>query len=68
MSRVPELRESPDMTRRLFRDDGRVAQLLAAVHEEGIITLKMDDVEEILSEATDMKQAREFASDRRPKL
>lgn len=53
-----ELMVGTDKVKRLMMEHSRVAQLLAAALEDGMLTLKMDGIEKVLSGATDMKQVR----------
>jgi type II secretory ATPase GspE/PulE/Tfp pilus assembly ATPase PilB-like protein len=54
-----ELMVGSDKVKRLLQEHARVAQLLAAALEDGMLTLKMDGIEKVLSGATDMKQVRQ---------
>lgn len=53
-----ELMVGSDRVKRLLVEHARVAQLLAVALEDGMLTLKMDGMEKVLSGATDMKQVR----------
>ncbi len=53
-----ELMTGTDRVKKLLQEHARVAQLLAAALEDGMLTLKMDGIEKILSGITDMKQVR----------
>ncbi len=53
-----ELMIGTDQVKRLLQEHARVAQLLAAALEDGMLTLKMDGIEKVLSGVTDMKQVR----------
>jgi type II secretory ATPase GspE/PulE/Tfp pilus assembly ATPase PilB-like protein len=53
-----ELMVGTDTVKRLLVEHARVAQLLAVALEDGMLTLKMDGMEKVLSGATDMKQVR----------
>jgi type II secretory ATPase GspE/PulE/Tfp pilus assembly ATPase PilB-like protein len=53
-----ELMIGTDKVKRLLQEHARVAQLLASALEDGMLTLKMDGIEKVLSGATDMKQVR----------
>jgi type II secretory ATPase GspE/PulE/Tfp pilus assembly ATPase PilB-like protein len=53
-----ELMTGTDRLKRLIQEHSRVAVLLAAALEDGMLTLKMDGVEKVLSGITDMKQVR----------
>lgn len=44
--------------KRLLVEHARVAQLLAAALEDGMLTLKMDGMEKVLSGLKEMKQVR----------
>jgi type II secretory ATPase GspE/PulE/Tfp pilus assembly ATPase PilB-like protein len=54
-----ELMVGSDKVKRLLQEHARVAQLLAAALEDGMLTLKMDGIEKVLSGATDIKQVRQ---------
>jgi type II secretory ATPase GspE/PulE/Tfp pilus assembly ATPase PilB-like protein len=47
-----------DKLKRLIQEHSRVALMLAAALEDGMLTLKMDGIEKILSGITDIKQVR----------
>ncbi len=47
-----------DQVKKLIQEHARVADLLARALEDGMLTLKMDGIEKILSGVTDMKQVR----------
>lgn len=47
-----------DKVKRLLQEHARVAQLLSAALEDGMLTLKMDGIEKVLSGLTDIKQVR----------
>jgi type II secretory ATPase GspE/PulE/Tfp pilus assembly ATPase PilB-like protein len=47
-----------DKLKLLLQERARVADLLAAAMEDGMLTLKMDGIEKVLAGATDMKQVR----------
>ncbi|HCY62927.1 MAG TPA: secretion system protein E [Oxalobacteraceae bacterium] len=53
-----ELMIGSDKVKKLLQEHARVAQLLAAALEDGMLTLKMDGIEKILSGITDIKQVR----------
>lgn len=53
-----ELMVGTDRVKRLLQEHARVAQLLAAALEDGMLTLKMDGIEKVFSGLTDMKQVR----------
>jgi type II secretory ATPase GspE/PulE/Tfp pilus assembly ATPase PilB-like protein len=53
-----ELMIGTDRLKRLIQEHSRVAQMLAAALEDGMLTLKMDGIEKILSGITDIKQVR----------
>jgi type II secretory ATPase GspE/PulE/Tfp pilus assembly ATPase PilB-like protein len=53
-----ELMVATDKVKRMLQERARVAELLAAAMEDGMLTLKMDGIEKVLSGATDMKQVR----------
>ena len=53
-----ELMVNSDKLKRLLQERARVADLLAAAMEDGMLTLKMDGIEKVLAGATDMKQVR----------
>lgn len=54
-----ELMVGSDKIKRLLQEHARVAHLLAAALEDGMLTLKMDGIEKVLSGATDIKQVRQ---------
>jgi type II secretory ATPase GspE/PulE/Tfp pilus assembly ATPase PilB-like protein len=47
-----------DKTKKLLQEHARVAQLLAQALEDGMLTLKMDGMEKVLSGITDMTSVR----------
>jgi type II secretory ATPase GspE/PulE/Tfp pilus assembly ATPase PilB-like protein len=53
-----ELMPGTDKLKRLIQEHSRVAMLLAAALEDGMLTLKMDGIEKVLSGITDIKQVR----------
>ena len=53
-----ELMIGTDRLKRLIQEHSRVAVMLAAALEDGMLTLKMDGIEKILSGITDIKQVR----------
>ena len=53
-----ELMVGSDKVKRLLQEHARVAQLLAAALEDGMLTLKMDGIEKVLLGITDMKAVR----------
>jgi type II secretory ATPase GspE/PulE/Tfp pilus assembly ATPase PilB-like protein len=53
-----ELMIGTDQLKRLIQEHSRVAQMLAAALEDGMLTLKMDGIEKVLSGITDIKQVR----------
>lgn len=53
-----ELMTGSDKIKRLLQEHARVAQLLATALEDGMLTLKMDGIEKVLSGLTDIKQVR----------
>ncbi|MGV3741850.1 MAG: GspE/PulE family protein, partial [Burkholderiaceae bacterium] len=53
-----ELMIGTDKIKRLLQEHARVAQLLAAALDDGMLTLKMDGIEKVLSGLTDIKQVR----------
>ncbi|QAU34311.1 GspE/PulE family protein [Janthinobacterium sp. 17J80-10] len=53
-----ELMTGSDKIKKLLQEHARVAQLLAAALEDGMLTLKMDGIEKIFSGITDIKQVR----------
>ena len=50
--------DNPDRLKKLIQEHSRVAVMLAAALEDGMLTLKMDGIEKILSGITDIKQVR----------
>jgi type II secretory ATPase GspE/PulE/Tfp pilus assembly ATPase PilB-like protein len=53
-----ELMVGTDAAKKLLQEHARVAQLLACALEDGMLTLKMDGIEKVLSGITDIKQVR----------
>ncbi len=53
-----ELMLGTDKLKRLIQEHSRVAVILAAALEDGMLTLKMDGIEKVLSGITDVKQVR----------
>ena len=53
-----ELMIGTDKAKKLLQEHARVAQLLAAALEDGMLTLKMDGIEKVLSGITDIKAVR----------
>jgi len=53
-----ELMLGTDGLKKLIQEHARVAQMLAASLEDGMLTLKMDGIEKVLSGITDIKQVR----------
>ncbi|MES2125864.1 MAG: GspE/PulE family protein [Pseudomonadota bacterium] len=53
-----ELLIGTDKVKKLLQEHARVAQLLAAALEDGMLTLKMDGIEKVLSGITDVKMVR----------
>ncbi|HSY29637.1 MAG TPA: GspE/PulE family protein, partial [Burkholderiaceae bacterium] len=53
-----ELMIGTDPAKKLLQEHARVAQLLACALEDGMLTLKMDGIEKVLSGITDIKQIR----------
>ncbi len=53
-----ELMVGTDTVKKLLQEHARVADLLAAALEDGMLTLKMDGIEKVLSGLTDIKQVR----------
>lgn len=53
-----ELMVGTDPVKKLIQEHARVAQLFTAALEDGMLTLKMDGIEKVLSGITDMKQVR----------
>ena len=47
-----------DRLKKLIQEHSRVAVMLAVALEDGMLTLKMDGIEKILSGITDIKQVR----------
>jgi type II secretory ATPase GspE/PulE/Tfp pilus assembly ATPase PilB-like protein len=54
-----ELMTGSDKIKKLLQEHARVAQLLAAALEDGMLTLKMDGIEKVLTGVTDMKMVRQ---------
>ncbi|MEJ7805099.1 MAG: ATPase, T2SS/T4P/T4SS family, partial [Telluria sp.] len=54
-----ELMIGSDKVKKLLQEHSRVAQLLAAALEDGMLTLKMDGIEKVLSGITDLKMVRQ---------
>lgn len=54
-----ELMIGTDRIKKLLQEHARVAQLLAAALEDGMLTLKMDGIEKILLGITDIKAVRQ---------
>ncbi|KQZ45268.1 GspE/PulE family protein [Duganella sp. Root1480D1] len=54
-----ELMIGTDRVKKLLQEHARVAQLLAAALEDGMLTLKMDGIEKILLGITDIKAVRQ---------
>ena len=54
-----ELMLGTDKVKKLLQEHSRVAQLLAAALEDGMLTLKMDGIEKVLSGITDIKMVRQ---------
>jgi len=54
-----ELMIGTDKVKRLLQEHSRVATLLAAALEDGMLTLKMDGIEKVLSGITDIKMVRQ---------
>ena len=54
-----ELMIGTDKVKKLLQEHSRVAQLLAAALEDGMLTLKMDGIEKVLSGITDLKMVRQ---------
>ena len=54
-----ELMIGTDKVKKLLQEHSRVAQLLAAALEDGMLTLKMDGIEKVLSGITDVKMVRQ---------
>jgi type II secretory ATPase GspE/PulE/Tfp pilus assembly ATPase PilB-like protein len=53
-----ELMVATDKIKRMLQERARVTELLTAALDDGMLTLKMDGIEKVLSGATDMKQVR----------
>ncbi|WP_373988305.1 ATPase, T2SS/T4P/T4SS family [Duganella sp. BuS-21] len=53
-----ELMIGTDQIKKLLQEHARVAQLLAAALEDGMLTLKMDGIEKVLLGITDIKMVR----------
>jgi type II secretory ATPase GspE/PulE/Tfp pilus assembly ATPase PilB-like protein len=53
-----ELMIGSDKVKKLLQEHARVAQLLAAALEDGMLTLKMDGIEKVLMGITDIKMVR----------
>jgi type II secretory ATPase GspE/PulE/Tfp pilus assembly ATPase PilB-like protein len=53
-----ELMIGSDKVKKLLQEHARVAQLLAAALEDGMLTLKMDGIEKVLLGVTDIKMVR----------
>jgi type II secretory ATPase GspE/PulE/Tfp pilus assembly ATPase PilB-like protein len=53
-----ELMVGTDRVKKLLQEHARVAQLLAAALEDGMLTLKMDGIEKVLLGITDIKAVR----------
>jgi type II secretory ATPase GspE/PulE/Tfp pilus assembly ATPase PilB-like protein len=53
-----ELMVGTDRLKRLIQEHSRVATMLACALEDGMLTLKMDGIEKVLSGITDIKQVR----------
>ncbi|NHZ44407.1 GspE/PulE family protein [Massilia aquatica] len=54
-----ELMLGTDKVKKLLQEHSRVAALLAAALEDGMLTLKMDGIEKVLSGITDIKMVRQ---------
>jgi type II secretory ATPase GspE/PulE/Tfp pilus assembly ATPase PilB-like protein len=54
-----ELMLGTDKVKKLLQEHSRVAALLAAALEDGMLTLKMDGIEKVLSGITDVKMVRQ---------
>ena len=54
-----ELMIGTDKVKKLLQEHSRVAQLLAAALEDGMLTLKMDGIEKVLTGITDIKMVRQ---------
>ena len=54
-----ELMIGTDKVKRLLQEHGRVAELLAAALEDGMVTLKMDGIEKVLQGLIDIKSVRQ---------
>ncbi len=48
-----------DKVKKLLQEHARVAQLLAAALEDGMLTLKMDGIEKVLQGVTDLRTVRQ---------
>jgi type II secretory ATPase GspE/PulE/Tfp pilus assembly ATPase PilB-like protein len=53
-----ELMIATDKIKHMLQERARVADLLTAALDDGMLTLKMDGIEKVLAGATDMKQVR----------
>ena len=53
-----ELMIGTDRLKRLIQEHSRVAVMLSAALEDGMLTLKMDGIEKVLSGVTDIRQVR----------
>jgi type II secretory ATPase GspE/PulE/Tfp pilus assembly ATPase PilB-like protein len=53
-----ELMVATDKIKRMVQERARVADLLSVALDEGMLTLKMDGIDKVLSGSTDMKQVR----------
>ena len=53
-----ELMVGTDPVKKLIQEHARVSELFTAALEDGMLTLKMDGIEKVLSGITDMKQVR----------
>ena len=53
-----ELMVGSDQLKKLIQEHARVAEMLTCALEDGMLTLKMDGIEKVLSGVTDMKQVR----------
>jgi type II secretory ATPase GspE/PulE/Tfp pilus assembly ATPase PilB-like protein len=54
-----ELMTGTDKIKKLIQEHGRVATMVAAALEDGMLTLKMDGIEKVLSGVTDIKMVRQ---------
>jgi type II secretory ATPase GspE/PulE/Tfp pilus assembly ATPase PilB-like protein len=54
-----ELMIGSDKVKKLLQEHARVAQLLAAALEDGMLTLKMDGIEKVLQGVTDLRTVRQ---------